>query len=76
MIKTISKSLTVNLTTDELKSYFEKFGLTFWNDNEDIICIPISDLARAKEPNESLLQKYYTFFGIGYGEVDNIIIFI
>jgi hypothetical protein len=32
------------MTDIEKSSYVEKFGESYWNDNEDIVCIPLHEM--------------------------------
>ena len=33
-----------NFTPAEIDSYFERFGESYWNDTENIVCVPVEDL--------------------------------
>lgn len=54
------KTVEIGLSKIELQSFFERFGERYWNDNDDIIFIPISEFINN---NSDLEHKFYTFFG-------------
>lgn len=71
MTKLPLTALKVEFTGIELKDYFDRFGHTFWNDTENIICIPLNKINSA-----DLMSKYEMYFGISKLDFDYIIIHI
>lgn len=55
----------------EQKSYFEKFGQTYWNDSEGIVCIPVKYLREIGA--KDYLAKLETFFNVCTNLIDYII---
>jgi hypothetical protein len=47
------------MTEDEKSSYFEKFGDQYWNDSENIVCIPLTKM------NIHQIAKLEMFFSTG-----------
>ena len=56
------------LTPMEGGSYFEKFGEFYWNDTENIVCIPLDEM------NEHQISKLEMFFATVLGDVQYLII--
>lgn len=50
--------VVTGLTDIETKSYFEKFGEQYYNDKEEIICIPLQKM------NEFEMSKLEMFFAV------------
>lgn len=59
-----------NFTQAEATDYFNKFGEKWWNDTDDIICIPIKKLV------EEEIEGYTKFFGKDVSKCDFVIILI
>jgi hypothetical protein len=71
MTKDRVKSLAISdLTSDEVGSYFEKFGESYWNDTEGFVCVPVAQIMN----NHYLMSKYNMFFGIFIEDLDFLII--
>ena len=46
----------LHLTEQESESYFEKFASAYWNDVENMVCIPLQKM------NEDQMKKLKMFF--------------
>lgn len=55
------RTVEIVLSEMELDSFFERFGSKYWNDQDNIIFIPVNDFIG---DNIHLRDKFYNFFPI------------
>ena len=61
--------IIVEMSQMERESYFEKFGDFYWNDAENIICIPLQQM------NEHQISKLEMFFsGTNFSKAQYLVI--
>jgi hypothetical protein len=61
--------IVIEMTRLEKQSYFDTFGEFYWNDTENIVCIPLQKMERDE------ISKLETFFsGMNFSKAQYLVI--